>query len=104
MEKMEKAVSLEVLRPYVIRVGFGDGTSREIDIEPEHWGAVFEPLRDPALFAQASLDPTFGSVYWSTGADLAPEFLYFGDEGPPAGFYEPETVEEEVVQVSARRR
>ncbi len=47
---------------------------------------MFEPLRDPDLFAQAALDPTCGSVSWPTGADLAPEFWYYGDVNPYAAF------------------
>jgi hypothetical protein len=81
-----EAVAVRVLRPYVIEVTFQDGVRREIDLESELWGEVFEPLRDPALFTQAAVDPTFGSVFWPTGADLAPEFLYFGEEGPPPGY------------------
>ena len=79
---MEVAVAVEVLRPYVVAVTFNDGTRREVDIEPLLWGEVFAPLRDPALFAQAAVDPLFGSVYWPTGADLAPEFLYYGEDTP----------------------
>jgi Protein of unknown function (DUF2442) len=78
----ERAVSVRVLRPYVIEVTFSDGVRREVDIEPLMWGEVFAPLRDPTLFAQVSVDRTLGSVAWPTGADLAPEFLYYGDETP----------------------
>ena len=81
-----KAVAVRVLKPYVIEVSFRDGTRRAVDLESELWGDVFEPLRDPALFEQAAVDPVFGSVYWPTGADLAPEFLYFGEAGPPDGY------------------
>ena len=103
----EAAVSVRVIRPYVIEVIFDDGFQREIDIEPFFWGEVFKPLRDPALFAQAAVDPTFGSVSWPTGADLAPEFLYYGEEGPPPGYYdaaEPdEETEEAISPVGAER-
>ena len=78
----ERAVAVRVLPPYIIEVTFRDGTQRRIDMEPELWGAVFEPLRDPALFAQAAVDSLFGSVYWPTGADLAPEFLYYREDTP----------------------
>ena len=78
-----KAVAVRVLKPYVIEVSFRDGTRREVGLESELWGEVFEPLRDPALVHQVAVDPTFGSVFWLTGADLAPEFLYFGEQGPP---------------------
>ncbi len=93
----EGAVSVRVVRPYVIDVRFEDGRQRQIDIEPFFWGEVFAPLRDPDLFAQVGVDPTFGSVFWPTGADLAPEFLYYGEAGPPAGYYEPGEKEEEAV-------
>ena len=92
---MPKAVSVQVLRPYVVEVAFSDGTRREIDLETELWGPVFAPLRDPALFARATLDPLFGSVFWPTGADLAPEFLYYGDAGPPPAFYRPDGAEDQ---------
>ncbi|MGH2561132.1 MAG: DUF2442 domain-containing protein [Thermomicrobiales bacterium] len=78
----ERAVSVRVVRSYVIEVTFADGFVREVDIEPMFWGEVFKPLRDPELFAQAAVDPSWGSVFWPTGADLAPEFLYHGEETP----------------------
>lgn len=80
--RFEKATSLRVVGPYVIEVTFDDGFRREVDIEPLLWGEVFAPLRDPVLFAQAAVDPAGGSVFWPTGADLAPEFLYYGEETP----------------------
>lgn len=78
----EKATAVRVVRPYVLEVSFKDGYRRRVDIEPLLWGEVFAPLRDPALFARATVDPLGGSVYWPTGADLAPESLYYGEEIP----------------------
>ena len=80
--RFEKAVAVRVLRPYVVEVTFNDGFQRQVDIEPLLWGEVFAPLRDPALFAQAAVDPEGGGVSWPTGADLAPEFLYYGEDTP----------------------
>ena len=94
----ERTVAVRVLPPYTIEVTFRDGTRRRIDMEPELWEEVFEPLHDPALFAQAAVDPLFGSAYWPTGADLAPEFLYYGDEGPPSGYYEAEIDSEDLAE------
>lgn len=71
--------SVEVLHDFVVRVGFMDGVVREIDLEPELWGPVFEPLRDPAVFRQVKVDDELGTIVWPNGADLAPEFLY-GEE------------------------
>ena len=36
---------------------------------------MFGPLRDPAAFAGARVDPELRTVAWPNGADLAPEFL-----------------------------
>ena len=83
---MERVVSVQVPRPYVLDVTFTDGTRREVDIEAELWGEVFEPLRDPDYFALVAVDPDLGTVVWPNGADLAPEFLYYGDENPYAAF------------------
>jgi hypothetical protein len=92
---LDQAEAVRVLRPCVIEVTFRDGTKREIDLEREPWGPVFEPLRNPELFAQAAVDPLGGSVYWPTGADLAPEFLYYGEEEPPPGSYQAPAAEDE---------
>ncbi len=79
---LKRVVAVKVLRPFVLEVTLDDGFRREVDLEPLLWGEVFQPLRDPALFAPAAVDPDWGSVYWPNGADLAPEFLYYGDETP----------------------
>jgi hypothetical protein len=63
-------------RPYVIEVTFTDGSVREIDLEPELYGEVFEPLKDPEFFARFAVDPELGVLTWPNGADFAPEFLY----------------------------
>jgi len=74
----EKAVSVKVLRPYVIEVTFADGLVRQIDLAPELYGEVFEPLKDPEYFARVAIDPALGVVVWPNGADFSPEFLYSG--------------------------
>ena len=37
-------------------------------------GTIFEPLRDPVIFAQAQV--VLGAVQWPNGADLAPDAMY----------------------------
>jgi hypothetical protein len=74
--RYEKAVSVEVLRPYVVEVVFADGSAREIDLESELYGTVFEPLKDPEFFARVRVDEIAGVLTWPNGADLAPEFTY----------------------------
>jgi hypothetical protein len=73
--------SVEPLKDFVLRLGFDDGTVRELDLEAELWGPVFEPLRDdPQLFRQVRVDDELGTIIWPNGADLDPDVLY-GD--PP---------------------
>jgi hypothetical protein len=83
---MIHVVAVGVPRPYLLDVTFDDGTRRQVDLEPELWGEVFAPLRDPVLFCQVEVDPEIGTVVWPNGADLAPEFLYYGEDGPPPGY------------------
>jgi hypothetical protein len=65
-----------VCGPQLLRVAFSDGTRKTVDIRPLLSGPVFEPLHDPAYFAQAALDPVCGTIVWPNGADFAPEALY----------------------------
>lgn len=82
MAEFEKVASVRVLRPYVLDVAFTDGHRREVDVEPFLWGAVFQPLRDPDYFAQVVVDDELGTIVWPNGADLSPEFLYYGEDTP----------------------
>ena len=60
---------------YRLKLTFNTGESGEVDLSNELEGEVFEPLRDPALFATAHQHPIMRTVEWANGADLAPEFL-----------------------------
>jgi hypothetical protein len=71
-----RIVEAEVCGPHLLRLSFNDGVRKMVDVGPLLWGAVFEPLRDPARFAEARLDPVCGTVVWPNGADLAPEALH----------------------------
>jgi hypothetical protein len=73
---MQYVTEARVLRPYILELTFSDGTHGEVDLEGELYGEVFEPLRDPAYFAQGELDAVIGTVVWPNGADFSPEFLY----------------------------
>jgi hypothetical protein len=72
---MDIVVAVTVPQPYVLDVCFADGTRRRIDVEDVLHGEMFEPLKDPALFSKASVEPILGTVVWPNGADLSPEFL-----------------------------
>ena len=74
--------SVKVIQPYVLALEFSDGKRREVDLEPELKGMIFEQLKDPAFFAQVFLDGE--TVAWPNGADFAPEFLYQDARRPAA--------------------
>lgn len=60
---------------YKLEVAFNDGTGKEVDLEDELHGEVFEPLRDVAFFKQAKINEETNTIEWPNGADFAPEFL-----------------------------
>ena len=73
---------VKVVGPYSLELAFDDGTRKRVNLRRELYGAIFEPLRDPAYFAQARLDPDSRTVSWPNGADFAPDFLYQLDPEP----------------------
>jgi Protein of unknown function (DUF2442) len=75
-------VEVEVTGDYRLRVTFDDGAVRDLSLEGRLDGPVFEPLKDPELFAQASIDRESGTVTWPTGADLDPITIYEGESDP----------------------
>lgn len=58
---------------YRIWFSFNDGTEGEIDLASELYGEKFEPLKDKEFFKTFTLEGH--TLYWSNGADFAPEFL-----------------------------
>jgi hypothetical protein len=71
-----RIIACEQEGPYVLRLRFNDGLSRTIDFEAILHGEMYGPLRDPALFAQVSLDPEIHTVVWPSGADFDPATLH----------------------------
>ena len=64
---------VQYVKDYQLRLTFNNGIVGGIDLEPELYGEIFEPLRDKALFRQVYL--TSRTIEWPNGADFAPEFL-----------------------------
>jgi hypothetical protein len=74
--------SVEPLDGFVLRLSFDDGTERDVDLEGELWGPMFEPLRANAdLFRQVHVDQEVGTIVWPNGADMDPDVLH-GDFEP----------------------
>lgn len=66
----------KLVRDFVIWMRFNDGSEAEVDFSGELDGPIFEPLRDPKVFAQFRLDRELHTLVWPNGADFAPEFLH----------------------------
>jgi len=72
---MEKITQVKVLDDYRLEISFNDGVHGVVSLSDRLFGPVFEPLKNPAFFAQARVDE-FGAVTWPNGADLAPDTLH----------------------------
>ena len=79
--RLVSVVSVEPVKAYVLRLTFNDGEVRDIDLEEELWGPMFEPLRDQTLFRQVRIDEELGTIVWPNGADMDPAVLH-GDASP----------------------
>ena len=78
-ERLVRIQSVEVLEGFWVRLGFTDGTRREIDLEPYLHGSIFESIRkDPLAFGSVRVDRRMGTVVWDNGADIDPDVLYYG--------------------------
>jgi hypothetical protein len=86
MSRLARVVDVEHLGEHQLRLTFSDGLVRELDFADavREWGGVFEPLSDPAFFAQVAVDPVAGTVAWPNGVDLDPDVLH-GDHEPASG-------------------
>jgi hypothetical protein len=76
MGKLAAIVGVAVVGDYRLRLLFDDGTVGDVDFTSRQWTGVFEPLRDPAYFAQVRVDPEAATIAWPNGLDMAPEPLY----------------------------
>lgn len=71
-----KVLGFEQVGPYTLRIAFDDGTEQVIDFEPVLRGALYGPLRDPALFSGVRVDPEAHTLVWPNDADFDPETLH----------------------------
>ena len=71
-----RVIEAHHVRDYVVFVRFHDGVEGEVDLRPQLYGEVFEPLKDAHYFRQFRVDADLHTLVWPNGADFAPEFLY----------------------------
>jgi hypothetical protein len=64
----------ECLDGYRLRLRFSNSIESIVDLQPELYGEVFEPLRDRQLFQQVFWANR--TLEWPNGADFAPELLF----------------------------
>lgn len=74
-----RVVSVSAMPDLLLQVTFVDGATGDVELRnflngPQAKGTVFEPLRDPNVFAQVRV--VMGAVQWANGADLAPDAMY----------------------------
>lgn len=74
--KIYKSKSFAIVAPHTLKVGFNDGSSRQIDFRPALVGEIYGPLRDLKLFEQVSLDREVHTLVWPNGADFDPATLH----------------------------
>jgi hypothetical protein len=67
--------SARVLNNFTMELKFTDGFVGQIDLKPQLWGPVFEPLTNPKYFGQFRLED--GTIRWPNGADFCPDVLRY---------------------------
>lgn len=75
-DKLVHVLEVDVLGDHRLRLTFEDGLAGEIEFDKREWKGVLTPLRNPAFFAQVTVDPALGTLVWPGGLDIAPEPLY----------------------------
>ncbi len=62
---------------YRLWLRFDDGVEGEVDVASlVSFAGVFEPLKDPVVFASVHVNTDLGTIVWATGADIDPVVLY----------------------------
>lgn len=73
---MRRVITARYIREYEIWLEFDDGKSGVVDLRPELYGEIFEPLKDKQVFRAFKYGDESNTIHWDNGADFAPEFLY----------------------------
>jgi Domain of unknown function (DUF4160)/Protein of unknown function (DUF2442) len=72
--ELPEVTAVRHVKEHVLWLRFSDGIEGEVDLSDGLRGPIFEPLRDPARFAEVAAE--HGTIAWPNGADWAAETLY----------------------------
>ena len=67
---------VKYLDGYRLRVSFDDNVTKIVDLAPELWGEIYEPLKDVEFFKRVSINPDFKVLCWPNEADFATDAIY----------------------------
>jgi hypothetical protein len=74
---LKEVIAVQTASGTCLHLRSEDGVDGVVDVASlVSFRGVFEPLLDPAYFAQVRVDPEFGTVLWPNGADPDPDLLY----------------------------
>ncbi|RLA80879.1 MAG: DUF2442 domain-containing protein [Epsilonproteobacteria bacterium] len=62
------------LNDYKLKLKFNNDEIKEVNLENEIYGEIFEPLKQKDFFKDFFISSN--TIEWKNGADFAPEFLY----------------------------
>jgi hypothetical protein len=74
---MTDIIDARVTAPHRLHLTFDDGVEGELDFTTFlEFDGVFEPMLDPARFAEVAVNSELGTIAWPNGADLDPDVLH----------------------------
>ncbi len=62
------------LNDYKLELKFNNNEIKNVDLENELYGEIFEPLKKQSYFKDFFISNN--TIEWKNGADFAPEFLF----------------------------
>jgi hypothetical protein len=93
MPRPVRITTVTPLEGFQVQLGFTDGTTKAIDLQPYLHGPIFDPIRnDLQVFRAVKVDARMGTIVWDNGADIDPDVLYKGL--PPAWREEEQPIDE----------
>ena len=69
-----KAMNVEILENYELRITFENGEVKIFDVKPYFGHRLFDELKDEKLFKTVKIAGL--SIEWDNGADICPDELY----------------------------